>query len=159
MKKVMTYLFISLISVFIGGVMGWQAFRCRVEPRAVPFNWEQYSLPSDLWGHDPFIELNFTPDGNTFNWLGKTGTIEEDLDSHLARLALFTTSCWIVVSCNRDVTVQQVRDIDARIRKFGFDKPGILIEDNRDDRIEKDKRVFTEIRIGAPTDFDWHQTE
>ena len=78
---------------------------------------------------------------------GKTGKIEEDLDSHLARIAEFTTSCWVTVSFNRDVTVQQVRDIDARIRKFGLSRLGMFIEDNRDTRTGEEKELFYEIKI------------
>jgi len=143
----------------IGGVLGWQAFNSRITRlRTVPFERTEYHI-SDLLGYDPFIELHFTPEGNTFNWHGKTGKIEEDLDSHLERMASFTTSCWIVVSCNKDVTVQQIRDIDARIRKFGFNNPGILIEDNRGGRKGKNKRWFSEVRIGPSMGVDWHQTE
>jgi len=156
MKKVMMCLFVGIVSLAIGGVLGWQAFSYRIiRLRTVPFPFEreEYHI-SDLLGYDPFIELNFTPEGSTFNWRGKTGKIEEDLDRHLERIAEFTTTCWIVISCNKDVTVQQVRDIDARIRKFGFSNLVILIEDDRDSQTEGRKRLFTEIRIGPSMDFD-----
>ena len=161
MKTFMKYLLAVTVSLIVGGILGWQAFSYRVRLHTTtPFDWEPYySWHVDLCGHDPYIELNFAPEGNTFNWRGKTGRIEEDLDSHLARIANFTTSCWIIVSCNSDVTVQQVRDIDARIRKFGFAKPGILIEGDRDNQTEGKKRLFNEIRIGPSMDFDWYQIE
>jgi len=155
MKTCMKYVFVGVVSLVIGGVLGWQMFRGQTRQRTFPFDRE----PFYSWGSDwsvlcPYIELNFTPGGNTFSWEGGAGTIEKDLDSHLARIAHFTTSCWIVVSCNSDVTVQQIRDVDARVRKFGFANPGILIEDNRDNQAGGGKRVFSEIRLGPSMDFD-----
>ena len=155
MKTFMKYVLVGVVSLAVGGMLGWQTFRGQTRQRVVSFDREQcHDWRIDLAGHEPCFELNFTPEGNTFNWDGKTGKIEEDLDSHLARIAEFTTSCWIVVLCNKDVTVQQLRNVDTRIRSFGFPSPLMLIEDNRDPKIRDGNRLFNEIRIGPSVDFN-----
>jgi len=68
-------------------------------------------------------------------------------------------SFWFVASFNRDATVQQIRDIDARITGFGFSKPKTLIEYDSDNQTEEGGRVFNEIRIGTSMDFYRHNIE
>ena len=147
MKTFMKFLFVSVASMAIGSVLGWKAFNGQTRLRVIPFDRTQHEVIVINPESHPFFDFQFTPEGNTFNGFGKTGDIEEDLDNLLSRLANNTTSCWIVASFNRDVTVQQVRDIDARIRKFGFTGSLMLIDDNRGIEVGGEDRLFSEIRI------------
>lgn len=159
MKTLMKYSLVGIVSMTVGVVLGWQAFSYKIRLRVIPFDRSQNVL-IELMTLEPTLDFNFAPDGNTFNGLGqKEGTVEEDLDSRLARAASFSTSIWVIASFNRDVTVQQIRDIDERIRKFGFPHTRMLIEDNRSNRAEGEERLFSEIRIGQLKDFYWHNVE
>ena len=159
MKTFMKYFLVCIASVALGGVLGWQAFSYKIRSRVVPFDREHFrNHHFDFYKYAPSIDFHFSPTGNTFHWGENIGETEEDLDSHLARFANFTTSCF-VASFNRDVTVQQVRDMDSRIRKYGFRDVKMLIEDNRDNRTGEEERLFSEIRVGPSKDFYWHQVE
>jgi len=157
MKSFLKYFFVSLIAMFIGGVLGWQAYSYKIRSRVFPFDREPgRNLLYDFIFHEPHFDFHFTPGEDTFTWWSTGGKIGQDFDSQLARVASFSTSFWMTVSFNTDVTVQQIRDIDAQIRKYGFPPPKILIEDNRDTRTEKEERLFSELRIGQSMDF-YHQ--
>ena len=154
MKTFMKYFLVSVISLAIGGVMGWKAFRDQIKARAIPFDRTQYrNLHLDLTVHQPTIDFHVSPDGNTFRMWGGAVKGEEDFDRQLVRVASFSTSCWVCVSFNSDVTVQQIRDMDARIRSFGFSSPKMLIEDNWDTRTEGETRLFSDIKIGPSNTF------
>jgi len=148
---------VSVASMIVGGVLGWQAFNYRIRLRVIPFD-RSHNVLIEL-AYNPTIDFTFSTEGNTFKWGTGEGKVEEDLDNRLARLAHFTTSVWVVASFNSDVTIQQIRDIDARIRNAGFSSPRILIEDNRNTRAENEERLFSEIRIGLSNDFYWHNVE
>jgi len=144
MKTFVKYLFIVVGSMAVGGILGWQAFGHQIRLRFTPLGEVNYVIiASEICPH---IDFYFTQEGNTFNGFGNAGNVEDDLDRLLARLALNTTSCWMVASFNRGVTVQQVRDVDARIRSFGFPKPLTLIDDS-DGIQEERERLYSEIRI------------
>jgi len=161
MKTLMRYLFVSAVSLGIGGVLGWKAFSCRIKRRVAPFDRAQFgNMLIDLLEYQPIIDFHFSPAGNTFRIRGgEPQTIEEGLDRQLARIASFSTSFWFVASFNRDATVQQIRDIDARITGFGFSKLKTLIEDDSGNQTEEGGRVFNEIRIGTSMDFYRHNIE
>ena len=160
MKTLMKYALVGIISMGIGGVLGWQMFRHQIRRRAVPFDRERLrSHHFDFYECEPLIDFNFTPEGNTFIRWGGTGEVEKDLDAFLAKLANASTTFWVTASFNSDATVRQVRDIDARIRRFGFSQTRMLIEDNRDTRAGGEERRFSEVSIGPSNDFYWHQVE
>jgi len=161
MKPFVRISLVGIVSMGVGGILGWQAFSYKIRLRAVPFDREQHHHSCiELAQYAPTIDVNFSPDGNTFDGLGqRAGTVEEDLDSRLARVAYFSTSSCIVVSFNSGVTVQQVMDMDGRIRSFGFPAPKMLIEDNRDAQTEEEERLFHEIRISPTNSFYGHNVE
>jgi len=162
MKTFAKHLLIVIGSMVIGGVLGWQAFSYRIRLRIIPFDREQYhaSWHFDFWRYEPTIDFHFSPERNTFGLSENPGRYpEEDLDNHLARFASISTSLWVIVSFNRDATIQQVRDVGARISKYGFSEVKMLIEDNRNDWAENEKRLFSAVKISPSKDFDWHQVE
>jgi len=155
MKAFMKYLLVVAISLIVGGIFGWRAFSNRIKQRIVPFGQRQCrEVHVEFIGDKPDIEFHFSPTGNTYVMWGDAGDVEENLNGRLEKAASFSTSYWFSVSFNRDVTVQQVRDIDERIRRFGFPSPLMLIEENRETRTGEEERVFREIRIGSSMDFD-----
>jgi hypothetical protein len=160
-KTFVKFLLVSIVSMTVGGVLGWQAFsHYKIMRYVVPFDRSQYSnLCIDYFQRMPHIDFHFTPGKDTFIWWSAEGKIGQDFDSYLTRFASFSTNFQFVISFNSDVTVQQIRDIDAQIRKFGFPPSRMLIEDNRETQTGKEERLFRDIRIGVSKDINWNLKE
>ena len=147
MKTFMKYLLAVTVSLIVGGILGWETFSSRIKRRIIPVAQTQLrDVNVDFIEKHPDLDFHFSPTGNTLKIGGKLVKAEKDLDHYLTRVATISTSYWFVVSFNREVTIQQVRDVDARIRSFGFPKPQMLIEDN-DSIQEERERLYSEIRI------------
>ena len=149
MKMFMKYLLVATISLTVGGILGWVAFSSRIKRQITPIVRTQHrEINIDFTGKYTDIDFHFSSTGNTLKISGQLMNTESALEDYLTRVATFSTSCWLTVSFNREVTVQQVRSVDERIRSFGFPSPLMLIEENRGTRTGEEERVFREIRIG-----------
>ena len=149
MKTLVKYLFISMVTMGIGSVLGWQAFSYyKIKRHFVSFDWEQE--PINIGNNEtlfPVFEFNFTLGENTYKLWGRERKIEENFDSLLGKFAKISTSKSIVASFNSNTTLHQIMDIDAQIRKHGFHNIYLLIEDTRNNQAKKGERFFSELRI------------